>query len=558
MPSARPSGIPSGQPTNVPSVQPSALPSAQPSMQPSSMPTAQPSMEPTSSPSISHDPTSQPSAQPSSMPSGQPSGVPTGTPTAVPTSAHPTDQPTSSPSAQPTIQPTSTPTCVPTTSMPLPEFTARTARPSPNPTVPPTFVPTGQPTVPPTVSQSSVLQEKYEELIKNLTTSMQSDATGDMYSESALVKHSANLKYEDDTMTNGGCASWMTYWKGGDLEFHSIAMKALRIQVAKVSRTGIISTEITTRASLDDFSSTTVLACEDEASMKLILGQLTQTAETLNNSAIACNGHSWVIDACSGQGYTNTPLICIDCSASLLASMCSYTSDTCDEDVGGGAWSNSNTTLLAPCATSTCARRAGYSTARAIMVEFVERAPAPDLLSVNVSIRDDTIFVVNASLSAAGTLYCTAYIASAPPIDTNSIMLDNNVASTSYYPGLGRHIVAVTIQSDSVIPTTMYNITCLSVSEEGTVMTFANAIDQSQRRIAPVTTPCCKKVQVFVDKVSFLEGEDQPNAALVTVDFLPSTDLTLNFALSQYDANGLWVRDISNSVFPQSLVLESF
>jgi hypothetical protein len=403
------------------------------------------------------------------------------------------------------------------------------------------------------------MEKVHEELLNNQTESVAEDATADVYSEVATVAHTEEYKIEDDTVQTGGCDAWMTYWKGGDMEYHSIVLKASKLSLATISRTGTTA-DASNRDTLDDFSDPIMIECHDQTSMEAIVGQITQLADTLSNAPIVCGNHEWVIDTCSGQDQTDTPIVCVDCGEKLLANMCSYTDGKCDDELDGAMWTNPNTTLLAPCAESTCARRAGHSTARVILAEFVERAPAPDMVSVNVSVADDNSLVVNATLSASGTMYCSAYRSNMEeerPTDAQSIMLDNNVASTSYYGGLGEYKAIVNIRSEVFIPITTYNVTCLTISEEGTAMTFDDALTTSSEVIPSATTSCCKDVSVSVEIVSFMEDEDQPDAAMMKIDFLPTTDLTLTLSLVEYDVNGVLIGPVSSAVLPETVQLKA-
>ena len=59
------------------------------------------------------------------------------------------------------------------------------------------------------------------------------------------------------------------------------------------------------------------VAVEAAAGVNLVIKPLPQGREL-------SLGNSWVVDTCTGQGYANTPVICIDCGSALLASMCDY------------------------------------------------------------------------------------------------------------------------------------------------------------------------------------------------------------------------------------------
>ena len=166
------------------------------------------------------------------------------------------------------------------------------------------------------------MEKVHEELLNNQTESVADDAIADVYSEVATVAHTEDYKIKDDTVQTGGCDAWMTYWKGGDMEYHSIVMKASKLSLATISRTGTTA-DASNRDTLDDFSDPIMIECDDQTSMEAIVDQITQLADTLSSATIVCGNHEWVIDTCSGQDKIDTPIGGVDCGENWLADMCS-------------------------------------------------------------------------------------------------------------------------------------------------------------------------------------------------------------------------------------------
>ena len=237
--------------------------------------------------------------------------------------------------------------------------------------------------------------------------------------------------------------------------------------------------------------------------------------------------------------------------------MCNHTSSSCGE-----IWDNnfSSAVLFGPCSTSTCAQRAGYSTSRVFAARYEEPSPAPNILDANSSILADSTLNINVSLDNPGTVYCSSYRAnqvSEKPSDIQSIVLDGNLAVSEYDAWPGSYVAKISIDDDNMIPITAYNFTCFTISEEGTYMTYAEAISQSSAHIPQLTTSCCKTVKVKTDIATFNEGSDQTNAATITVDFLPSSDVTLMFSLVKLHENGSTHSVFNDAVLPPSLSLSS-
>ena len=150
VPSRLPSIQPSKQPIKHPTEQPSRCPTKQPSMQPLRCPTSQPTTKPThqSSSQPSRVPTLQPTYFPSRFPTSQPSKVPRRHPTRQPTRC-PTRQPTSQPTRQPQRHPSSQPSKVPTKQPSKTPSAQPSKQPSKQPTSQPSITPSQQPTIRP-------------------------------------------------------------------------------------------------------------------------------------------------------------------------------------------------------------------------------------------------------------------------------------------------------------------------------------------------------------------------------------------------------------------------
>ena len=107
------------------------------------------------------------------------------------------------------------------------------------------------------------------------------EVTLDVYSEISLVSQGAGYREEDDTFLIGGCSAWTSFWKGGDLELHSLVMRAKSLVVAKQSRSSISSNGSSTRDTLDDFHEVLNLTCSSTSSIERIVAQITQNSSDI-------------------------------------------------------------------------------------------------------------------------------------------------------------------------------------------------------------------------------------------------------------------------------------
>ena len=140
-------------------------------------------------------------------------------------------------------------------------------------------------------THTGIMKEKQEELLLNWTsttsTSTRSSSSlesQDFYSEITLRAGHTILSSVgtdvDDEVVQGGCDSWMAYWRGGDLSMHTLTQTPVKLQMIESSRdtdtdtTG--STGATGAAGRYAFMDTKSAVCSDASAASLILDQLTR------------------------------------------------------------------------------------------------------------------------------------------------------------------------------------------------------------------------------------------------------------------------------------------
>ena len=466
-------------------------------------------------------PTGQPTGQPSMMPSGQPTSQPT-SPTGQPT-GRPSGQPSTQPSSAPTGQPTMSPTHSPTTSSPLPDGVARTRYPTKYPTSRPTSTPTVVPTSMPSFGTDGVILDWLNTLSQNFTIQPEqaSVLTNQAVFEYALK---SNNYASDDTILKGTCDDWTNFWRGGPASQYEFTATPSKLRMVKSYKT----TE-----SFFSFSNASEVVCNDRTAITNIIGQLTQSA-ILSDTAITCNSHSWVVKNC-----TNVPTVCIDCSAETLNLICDSTQSACESQ---------DSYIIAPCATSICARRHGQSLVKILTADFDELSTPPEILSSTTSATSDSI-TINLSLSAPGNAYCTGIPMTDSSIpDKSELKLLDNHAQTD-----AGNIASVTIPNLEAV--TYHRLWCMTISAQGVEMDNSVLFEQSKEKITDTVTICCKTTQIKIIAPSFDENTQQKKNIVFKMKALPATDIAVHFDLLEYLSGGGYITH-TDKIFPSSLYFQ--
>ena len=596
-PSAQPSGlpttIPTGQPSSIPSSQPSSEPSSQPSAQPSSKPSSQPSIEPTGLPTTtpssqpttqptalpssqpsskpSYQPTAQPTAQPTSVPRSKPSGQPTGQPTGQP-SRQPTVQPTSKPSGQPTTQPTSKPSNQPTaepsgqpsgqpTTQPTlaptgqptgspssqPTLTPSTrpssqpsSRPSEKPTTPPTSQPsgqplsvpssqpianpssepTGQPTTQPTSSpsfwptrQSPAVARKTHAPVTAIpntvtrtpapTQSKETILSNGLQQDLVKISANATILYQDiivgGSLTKGGCNPWQV-GSGSSLVVKSVSQKTLSV--------GILTVDISQiRRSV---------YCRNSALSSRILEAV---ATRSNSSSVNCDSHMWKSKKCANRQLA----VCIDCNDPCSSADCT------------------DLLSLNPCASKKDMPPActGVNAYRLLFATFQPFSVAPIIDAMSYA-ANKTSVTISLALRTDGLAYCAAYKAGVRPSSVTSIIIQNQMATSS--------LRAASLTISNLAPATTYDVFCATASSLGVVMDLADSLRSS----IIVVTECCKTISMSLGISTLYKDTSAINAVYITLDAPPSSSLLLTIGTSNINAP-----QMISVLIPASTVLTS-
>ena len=143
-------------------------------------------------------------------------------------------------------------------------------------------------------THTGIMKEKQEELLLNWTSTTSTSTSSssslesqDFYSEITLRAGHTILSSVgtdvDDEVVQGGCDSWMAYWRGGDLSMHTLTQTPVKLQMIESSRdtdtdtTGSTgSTGATGAAGRYAFMDTKSAVCSDASAASLILDQLTR------------------------------------------------------------------------------------------------------------------------------------------------------------------------------------------------------------------------------------------------------------------------------------------
>ena len=347
---------------------------------------------------------------------------------------------------------------------------------------------------------------------------------------------------KNDEIMEGGCSAWMSYWRGGDLSAHTSTQITTKLQLVEATRD---------LSDLTSFNDTKSVVCSEKESVRSILEQISRTSSSFSEQPTTCNGTEWVVRACTVDEVV-IPALCVNCSISVLNSMCQEATSCNNTMVYGDSF------MLAPCSRSHCQTRRPSSFVRLFTADFLEKSPPPDILSSEIT-STNTVIEVKSTISSDGMMYCmnqdiNTNTASASP-SVMAVMLENNMASAVYNSSSMRYNIIITLTG--LQPGTDVRIYCLTVSSQGVKMSDVVMKSQSEAMFGVVSTLCCKPISMSLTTANFFEGVDQRDAFSINLAFLPRNNVTLQFNLVQY-LNGTGTLNHSDKIIPSMISFSNY
>jgi len=134
-------------------------------------------------------------------------------------------------------------------------------------------------------------------------------------------------------------------------------------------------------------------------------------------------------------------------------------------------------------------------------------------------------------MSSVGTLQCGAFGLGYSPTSVEDIILQNYQSTL-----LVGNSLSVVIPS--LTPATGYAIYCTTASRQGVKLSLAKSLATR----SPIFTLCCKTILVSITQKSTIQGSDMLNAISVSLDALPSTNISLVLSVTRPDqANAILI-----------------
>jgi hypothetical protein len=494
IPSAIPSESPSRTPTAVPTLDPSYAPSQVPSQSPTMLPTSIPSFAPTEIPTVAPTlaPTLNPTVEPSVFPSLQPSIDPSYASSQAPSqppSMLPTSIPSFAPSEISTMSPTESPSIEPTYA------------PSMVPSVPPTVVPTALPTVTSTLSYSpsqvpaispskqpnsgaivatlSPTLSEDENWRESITSAISSFAiTASQTSLDADFMRSASF-YEASTAISGlstgirgGCSAWNS--------FVFVNLPSLLISLkASYIRIGVMTS----------LSHVAVATCSRSAKAVEIIRALIKGV----NASITCDNTIWKVGTCG-----SSMSICANCS------------------------SHCGSVEHSAFAISSCSNGLISKSFRMIDVGLYPPSPAPPVISIRTQVNR-TSAIVSVHTASKAKVYVGIFTAAkSAPTSTEVVKFQNWQSSQSDVGNVTSILIG------GLIPATNYVIFAVTESLKSGVSSSHSTMLSTATNFR---TACCKEVSVTLASTSVLQGSSYASILRVSLDSLPSRNLTGSVSL---------------------------
>lgn len=418
------------------------------------------------------------------MPSREPSSQP---------SAHPSHRPSNQPSASPS----SYPTPIPTHRISEVEWTAR-----------------------------------LRETIRNLTVHVDSGLLQTIYSE---------LNFNSNPIA-GGCSRWKQYWKGADMLKLLVGLQTVQ------------SVSITTIKQLHDYNEgkdhplSETITCNVPASAAEIVQRMGGRGAATALDIIACGGNSWKFRSCS-VGSPMTVSVCVNCN------------DPCTVQCSNSRYVN----YVSPCIAAGGMSDGGERLSTSCLVKASihmfsviahHKYLAPSIESTILEPSNYSV-AVRLTLSAGGRrpggAYCGVFEPTVVPISLDAVRFQNNFAMSAVDAdddvddddddGSGATNI-ISLWVDGLIPVHRYSLYCFTTADGGAHSSYS----AMRTRSSDFTTACCKLVTATLSSAFVRINQSYDSFLTITLDFLPSSDITIVATLS--DASALTAEKL---LFPTTI-----
>jgi hypothetical protein len=327
----------------------------------------------------------------------------------------------------------------------------------------------------PTISLNDLWQSKLNGLLRNITDGKK------------IQKFYNELKVENTLFSYSGCNAWR-YYSGGDLSFASFFQKPTAITMYVASSLGQVVPDM--------------VQCSDETAVRHIFGELINPSPSL--SAVSCGGKTWKIKDCLASG---SPTVCVDCVDPCQSDFCTPLSPF----------------YMGPCTSLGVSCSFPRSYMRTFEVDFFDsRVVFPAVTAVTSTVAK-TSALLRVQLGGSGTVNCAVFVVGYKPTTVEEVFLQNIFSAGT----LSR---SANLTITSLVPSTSYDVYCVTQSSEGSIMPLSVALASKYS----ITTRCCKVITVQIVPSFIYQSEQSINALVITSDSIVNS--ALNIALrASYD-----------------------
>ena len=193
---------------------------------------------------------------------------------------------------------------------------------------------------------------------------------------------------------------------------------------------------------------------------------------------------------------------------------------------------------------SECERTAPADGLTLLVVDFVQKKPAPSIQSISFTSSKSAI-VAEVVMTDPGSVYCSAFPLSYVPPSVDLVVMGGNVAS-SLEDNTTLIVTVSNLQAAS-----NFSLYCVTYSVEGVRMAYDTMT--STKKI--VSTLCCKSVIAQLLVNSFTIGTSEQSALRLSLDSPLSTDTTMYLNLTSSSDSKM--NRASASYFPKKVVFKA-
>ena len=215
----------------------------------------------------------------------------------------------------------------------------------------------------------------------------------------------------------------------------------------------------------------TTVSCEISNKAYLIVKALAANKNMYTNITVSCQGNSWIVRTCPMMGLTSTslvassPVLCVNCN------------DPCSKETQCRA--KGPTLVLAPCSGYVCDN--DYKAIDVLSVFFKPFKASPSITQLIVTPGRQNV-TVSGNITEHGIVNCGIF-ANETDVNIPAINVQGNSAIVS-------SSLSFTLVIDSLIPSSPYNLYCMTKSIDGDV---AMLLEDILTTATNFTTQCCKQ-----------------------------------------------------------------